>query len=107
MSSESAGRGGSCGVLVTTSEFVPSFRGPVQSVATSPQRANRDTPSSTPFTMPYSGSPSCQPRPWLSSYEKRDLNPWQHKQWCISKVDAKVVYHMEDVLDLYEEPYDP
>ena len=39
--------------------------------------------------------------------EKGDIKPWQHKQWCISKVDAKFVYHMEDVLDLYEEPYDP
>ena len=30
MSSESAGHGGSCGVLVTTLEFVPSFWGPLQ-----------------------------------------------------------------------------
>lgn len=29
MSSESAGHGGSCGVLVTTLEFVPSFWGPL------------------------------------------------------------------------------
>ena len=29
MSSESTGHGGSCGVLVTTLEFVPSFWGPL------------------------------------------------------------------------------
>jgi len=32
MSSESAGHGGSCGVLVTTLEFVPSFWGPLQAI---------------------------------------------------------------------------
>lgn len=32
MSSESAGHGGSCGVLVTTLEFVPSFWGPLHAL---------------------------------------------------------------------------
>lgn len=27
--------------------------------------------------------------------------------WCVSKVDAEFVACMEDVLDLYAEPYDP
>jgi hypothetical protein len=29
------------------------------------------------------------------------------KQWCIPEVSAEFVWPMEDVLDLYEEPYDP
>ena len=29
------------------------------------------------------------------------------KQWCIPEVGAEFVWRMEDVLDLYEEPYDP
>ena len=29
------------------------------------------------------------------------------QQWCIPKVSADFVAHMEDVLDLYAEPYDP
>jgi len=29
------------------------------------------------------------------------------RQWCIPSVGAQFVWRMEDVLDLYEEPYDP
>jgi transposase len=29
------------------------------------------------------------------------------KQWCIAQVGAEFVWRMEDVLELYEEPYDP
>ena len=35
------------------------------------------------------------------------LKPWRKQQWCIPKVGAEFVAHMEDVLDLYAEPYDP
>jgi hypothetical protein len=35
------------------------------------------------------------------------LKPWQKKQWGIPEVSAEFVAAMEDVLDLYEEPYDP
>lgn len=35
------------------------------------------------------------------------LKPWQRKMWCIPKVDPAFVTRMEDVLDLYAEPYDP
>ena len=28
------------------------------------------------------------------------------KQWCIPEVGAEFVWRMEDVLDLYEQPYD-
>ena len=32
---------------------------------------------------------------------------WQKREWCIPQVSAEFVAHMEDVLDLYAEPYDP
>jgi hypothetical protein len=34
------------------------------------------------------------------------VKPWQKKQWCIPAVGAAFVARMEDVLDLYAEPYD-
>ena len=39
--------------------------------------------------------------------KKNALKPWQKKEWCIPKVSAEFVARMEDVLDLYAEPYDP
>jgi transposase len=39
--------------------------------------------------------------------EINDLKPWQHKQWCISKVTSEFLWLMEKILDLYEQPYDP
>ena len=39
--------------------------------------------------------------------QKNALKPWQKKEWCIPKVSAEFVANMEDVLDLYDEPYDP
>ncbi|TMC40054.1 MAG: IS630 family transposase, partial [Chloroflexi bacterium] len=39
--------------------------------------------------------------------KKNELKPWQHEQWCIPAVGAEFVAAMEDVLDLYEEEYDP
>ena len=38
---------------------------------------------------------------------KNELKPWQREEWCIPAVSAEFVAAMEDVLDLYEEPYDP
>lgn len=38
--------------------------------------------------------------------KKNDLKPWQKQQWCIPTVSWDFVYRMEDVLDLYAEPYD-
>jgi hypothetical protein len=36
------------------------------------------------------------------------LKPWLKKSWCFPKeADANFVYHMEDVLDVYCQPYDP
>ena len=33
------------------------------------------------------------------------MKPWQRKQWCIASVGADFAWRMEDVLDLYAEPY--
>ena len=38
---------------------------------------------------------------------KNELKPWLKQQWCIPEVSAEFVAAMEDVLDLYAEPYDP
>src|SRR5947209_9776498 len=39
--------------------------------------------------------------------QKGDVKPWLKKQWCIPEVGAEFVWRMEDVLDLYEEAYEP
>ena len=39
--------------------------------------------------------------------KKNDLKPWQKKQWCIGQITPEFLWRMEDVLDLYAEPYDP
>ncbi len=39
--------------------------------------------------------------------KESDLKPWQQKMWCIPKLDAEFVARMENILDLYAEPYDP
>jgi len=35
------------------------------------------------------------------------LKPWLKKQWCIPEVGAEFVAALEDVLEVYAEPYDP
>jgi transposase len=35
---------------------------------------------------------------------EKELKPWQHKMWCIPKVDSDFVARMEDVLELYTAP---
>ena len=47
------------------------------------------------------------PRDGAPAAQKNALKPWQKKEWCIPKVSADFVAHMEEVLDLYAEPYDP
>jgi transposase len=38
---------------------------------------------------------------------KNELKPWQEKEWCIGRTgDGNYAYHMEDVLDVYVQPYD-
>lgn len=36
----------------------------------------------------------------------KQIKPWQHKMWCIPKVDADFVARMEDVVELYTQPAD-
>ncbi len=35
-----------------------------------------------------------------------DIKPWKHKMWCIPTVDAAFIKQMEEVLSVYEKPYD-
>jgi transposase len=35
------------------------------------------------------------------------LKPWRKEQWCIATVGSDFVWRMEDVLELYAEPYKP
>ena len=37
--------------------------------------------------------------------KEHDLKPWQHKMWCVGQIDEEYTERMEDILDLYEEPY--
>ncbi len=37
--------------------------------------------------------------------KKNDLKPWLRSEWCIPTVSPEFVWRMEDVLDLYAEPY--
>lgn len=38
--------------------------------------------------------------------KKNALKPWRVKSWCIGKPSAQYVAKMEDVLDVYQRPYD-
>ena len=52
-------------------------------------------------------APSISPETVRQMLKKNELKPWQREEWCIPAVSAEFVAAMEDVLDLYEEPYDP
>ena len=36
-----------------------------------------------------------------------DLKPWRRKMWCVPKLDDEYIERMEDVLDLYQKPFNP
>lgn len=36
---------------------------------------------------------------------EHDLKPWREKMWCIGKLNDEYIQRMEDVLDIYEKPY--
>lgn len=39
---------------------------------------------------------------------ENELKPWLREEWCIPPDEnAQFVYHMEDVLDVYQRPFDP
>ena len=35
------------------------------------------------------------------------MKPWLKEQWCIGKITGSYLWHLEDVLHLYEQAYDP
>jgi transposase len=37
--------------------------------------------------------------------QEHDLKPWQEKMWCIAELNEEYIERMEDVLDVYERPY--
>ena len=37
--------------------------------------------------------------------QEHHLKPWQEKMWCIGELDEEYIRRMEDVLDMYERPY--
>lgn len=39
--------------------------------------------------------------------QEHDLKPWQEKMWCIPELNDEFISRMEDVLDVYQRPYDP
>ncbi len=42
-----------------------------------------------------------------SGFKKNHLKPWQNKEWCIPpEANAEFVCAMEDVLEVYQRPYD-
>ena len=38
--------------------------------------------------------------------KKNEIKPWRVQTWCIGKPSAQYVSKMEDVLDVYQRPYD-
>jgi len=42
----------------------------------------------------------------LRNYEKNEIKPWLTEEWCIPEASAEFVAKMEDVLDVYQRPYD-
>lgn len=38
--------------------------------------------------------------------QEHDLKPWQQKMWCVAELDEEYIRRMEEVLDIYEKPYD-
>lgn len=43
----------------------------------------------------------------MGGVKKNELKPWLKEQWCIPpKGNAAFVYHMEEVLSVYQRPYD-
>jgi hypothetical protein len=34
------------------------------------------------------------------------MKPWQRRHWCLGQITSEFLWRMEDVLDLYEQPYD-
>jgi transposase len=39
--------------------------------------------------------------------QEHDLKPWQQKMWCIPELNDEYIERMEEVLEVYEKPYNP
>ena len=39
--------------------------------------------------------------------QEHDLKPWREKMWCVPTLDDEYINRMEDILKIYERPYDP
>lgn len=39
--------------------------------------------------------------------QEHDLKPWREKMWCVADLTDEYIEKMEDVLDVYERPYNP
>lgn len=39
--------------------------------------------------------------------KEHDLKPWQQEMWCVPELNDEFIERMEDVLDVYQMPYDP
>jgi hypothetical protein len=42
----------------------------------------------------------------LQGFKKNEIKPGQKREWCIPEANAEFVCKMEDVLDIYKQPYD-
>lgn len=38
--------------------------------------------------------------------KEHDLKPWQQASWCVPNIDSEYIARMENLLDLYEKPYE-
>ena len=38
---------------------------------------------------------------------EHDLKPWKQEMWCVPELDEEFIERMEDILDVYEMPYNP
>jgi hypothetical protein len=39
--------------------------------------------------------------------KKNEIKPWLKQRWCIGSMTSEYIWNMENVLTLYEQPYDP
>ena len=43
----------------------------------------------------------------MQSIKKNEIKPWLKQRWCIGSMTSEYIWNMENVLTLYEQPYDP
>lgn len=43
----------------------------------------------------------------MQAPQKNELKPWRVKSWCLAKPSSRFVAKMEDVLEVYAQPYNP